>query len=93
MTESYSRLAPRPAANPNRTHAPHPSLTRVFAIFTLLVSLARAHEPVADMLDARKISRRARRRAKDQGRLSLSSDEREKWFFVPIARKGCRSSR
>jgi hypothetical protein len=61
----------------------------VFVLFTLVVSFARAHEPVVDMLDAaQKFLGALDAPQKTKAAYALTSTERETWFFVPIARKG-----
>lgn len=63
------------------------SLTVV--LFTLVVSFARAHEPVVDMLDAaQKFLGALEAAQKTKAVYPLASTERETWFFVPIARHG-----
>lgn len=60
-----------------------------FVLFSLLVSFARAHEPVADMLDAaQKFLGSLDAAQKTKAVYPLDSKERETWFFVPIARQG-----
>ncbi len=55
----------------------------------LIVSLARGHEPVAEMLDAaQKFLGALDAPQKTKAIYELSSNERETWFFVPIARHG-----
>jgi len=59
------------------------------ALFALAVSFARAHEPVADMLDAaQKFLGSLDAAQKTKAVYPLTSTERETWFFVPIARQG-----
>jgi hypothetical protein len=58
-------------------------------LLSLIVSFARAHEPVADMLDAaQKFIGALDATQKAKAVYELSSAERETWFFVPIARHG-----
>jgi hypothetical protein len=60
-----------------------------FALFALVFSLARAHEPVADMLDAaQKFLGSLDATQKAKALYALDAKERETWFFVPIARQG-----
>lgn len=63
--------------------------TLVLAVLALIGSFARAHEPVADMLDAaQKFLGSLDAAQKTKAVYSLASTERETWFFVPIVRHG-----
>ena len=85
---TVSLLAEDRSVRLNASMRPTPRSLAI-VVFTLLVSFARAHEPVVDMLDAAKKFLGALDAAqKTKAVFPLSSDEREKWFFVPIARQG-----
>jgi hypothetical protein len=61
----------------------------VVVLFVVITSLGRAHEPVADMLDAaQNFLGSLDNLQKTKAVYPLSSTERETWFFVPIARHG-----
>ena len=63
--------------------------TLALGLFALGIALARAHEPVADMLDAaQKFLGALDATQKTKAIYPLTSAERETWFFVPIARHG-----
>lgn len=60
-----------------------------FALFTMTILLARAHEPVAEMLEAaQKFLGALDGAQKSKAVYPLTSTERETWFFVPITRHG-----
>ena len=68
-----------------------PTPRRLLSLVVLLLSvaLARAHEPVADMLDAaQKFLSALSPGQKTTATYELTDAERENWFFIPRARAG-----